>query len=83
MSTLILKGNILNFVAHVEDERLLREILEFCFAKSQELYPPDGMPPDVLLELKEALERSYDENNLTSQEVFKQERQQWLAELRG
>ena len=83
MSSIHLKRSILNVVARVEDEKTLREILDFCHAKAKELYPPDGMPPDVLAELLEVVERSYDEKNLTPHEVFKQERQQWLAELRG
>jgi len=83
MSTLILKGSILNFVAHTEDESILHEILEFCIAKANAIRSPDGMPPEVVEELREALLMSYDEKNLTSHEDFKQERAQWLTELRG
>ena len=83
MSAILLKGNILNFVAHVEDEQLLREILEFCFAKAKMLYPPDGMPPEILAELKEALHRSHDEQYLISNESFKERRKLWLAESLG
>lgn len=80
MSTVLLKGNILNFVAHIEDESLLREILEFCFSKIKQEYPPDGMPPDILAELKGAIQRSYDEENLIPHEAVKQERAQWSHE---
>ena len=83
MSTIELKGSFINLLAEIEDQDLLREMLESCLELARREAALDALSPETLAGLQEAIRLSYDETNLIPHETVQKERDQWLKELRG
>ncbi|MCK6690543.1 MAG: hypothetical protein L6Q97_00410 [Thermoanaerobaculia bacterium] len=83
MSAVEVKGNFLNFLAEIEDAALLRRMLEACLEIARTEHALDEMPPEILADLKDAIQRSYNEENLIPHESILKEREAWLKTLRG
>lgn len=83
MNTTELKGNFLEMIAYVDDQRLLRQMFEQCLKLLRSHDIMDELPDEVVAMLEDAARRSYDEKNLIPHEMVKTEMKQWLTTLRG
>jgi hypothetical protein len=83
MSTVELKGNFLNFLAEIEDPGLLRRMLSVCLEMANKEAIVEGMPPEILTELQEAVRMSDDEANLVPHETVIKDLKTWLRASAG
>ncbi len=58
MTTIELKGQLLNVIARLEDEHLLKEILNFTIGVAKKTDMLEDMPAEAIVELELALEDS-------------------------
>lgn len=78
MSTVELKGQLLNIIARLEDENMLKDILEYCIDVAQGPDMLNDLSPDALAELQEAIQDSFqDDDGIPHDEVI-QMAEEWL-----
>ena len=73
-----LRGDFVALLAQVEDEELLREMLRRCLEAAREVDMLEDLPAEVLAALEKAVEESYDESDLVSNEDVLKKVKQWL-----
>ena len=80
MSTLELKGSILQLLANVKDEELLQELYKTLKNHIQEQDKDwwDELNATQQLELDKAIEESYEADNLVSDKTARKTINQWL-----
>ena len=78
MNTLELKGGILNMISRVEDEAVLRQLYQAITEIITETWGeiPD-LTPEQEAELTQAIEESYDSDNLVDHEVVMKNMARW------
>ncbi len=83
MSTLELKGGILEMINKVQDksalERLYRIISEFVFQNLDDTDIWDLLSPQQRAEIEQAFAESLDPNNLVSHEEMMKKYEKWLV----
>lgn len=78
MTTIELKGQLLNLIARLEDEKSLRAILDYCMGISRKVDMLEDMPPEALQELELAIRESYETEDETPHEAVLQMAETWL-----
>lgn len=71
MSTITIRGNFVSLLAQVDDAATLQRMFEMCLEILKESNPP-SFPPDLLMELADAVAQSDDESEaISNEEAFK------------
>lgn len=80
MSVLELKGELLDMVSSIKSEQLLLRLKQaFKQVTTSDILDSDfALTPEQELELAEAIEETYHEENLVSHEVALKELSRWL-----
>jgi hypothetical protein len=75
-----LRGDFVGLLAQIEDEEVLREMLRLCREALREVDMLEDLPPAVLAALEAAIEESYDESDLISNDVVTQMARKWTKQ---
>jgi hypothetical protein len=78
MTTIEIKGQLLNIIARLEDENLLKEILEYSIGVARDTDTLEDLSPEALAGLELAIEESYEDENGTPHEEVMQMAEEWL-----
>ncbi len=77
-STYELKGQLVSIIGRLEDERLLKDILEFIENLAKNVDDLEDMPSEAIAELELAIKESYETKTGASHDEFIQNEKQWL-----
>ncbi len=80
MNTMEIRGSFISLLAEVDDPALLHKMLEKCLEMLRREDRLEELSPELLAMLERAIEESYNENDLLSNESVTQMAQQWLRQ---